>query len=354
MLLGTGVLGVAPLAATGSEGPDLSLPTHAHAPVRLSLPTGSAENARAALQVFVGDASACCTHRTPIAGQHQVSPDDIAFHPAFPFEPEQPYTVRVGDALVVFVVPRKTALTAPAVTAAYPSGAQLPANTLRFYLHFSTPMQPHRAHDFIRLVDANGKADPAAFMAFKQELWNRERTRLTVLLDPGRIKRGVAQNRTLGPALVDGQQYALVVEAGWPSADGRGTAPRFEHRFTVTGALRSRPRVDHWTITPPRRGGHDALLIGFDRAFDAAQARDAITVWDNPATPVPGEVQLDAGERGWRFVPHRPWASHQVEVRVDPRLEDVAGNNFRERLDHPNGEAAATPNTTRTLALPPA
>ena len=85
------------------------------------------------------------------------------------------------------------------VTAICPSAGTIPENTLRFYIHFSAPMQPHCATESIALVDAADVADGAAFMTFKQELWNEDRTRLTLLMDSRRIKRGVVKNVALGP-----------------------------------------------------------------------------------------------------------------------------------------------------------
>ena len=113
------------------------------------------------------------------------------------------------------------------MTDVYPSGDLLPENVLRFYVHFSEPMTPHLASDFVTLRDASGVADRAAFMKFKQELWNADRTRLTVLIDPGRIKRSVATNLDLGPALLEGERYSLTVDEGWPSADGSSVLPSF-------------------------------------------------------------------------------------------------------------------------------
>ena len=68
------------------------------------------------------------------------------------------------------------------VVGIYPSGDVLPENVLRFYIHFARPMKPHVAFDCIKLLDASGNADEAAFMRFKQELWNEDRTRLAVLV----------------------------------------------------------------------------------------------------------------------------------------------------------------------------
>ncbi len=65
-------------------------------------------------------------------------------------------------------------------------------------------------------------------MRFKQELWNEDLARLTVLIDPGRIKRNVATNVELGFALLAGRNYTLSVGAGWSSANSESVLPAFD------------------------------------------------------------------------------------------------------------------------------
>ena len=69
------------------------------------------------------------------------------------------------------------------VTQIQPSSSQTPENTLRFYLYFAQPMKPNVAFNYIKLVNAAGEEDNAAFMKFKQELWSADRKRLTLLMD---------------------------------------------------------------------------------------------------------------------------------------------------------------------------
>ena len=183
--------------------------------VRLSATTPDEVDPAERLQVFVGAADPCCEGRTPMAGRYALTDDTLAFSPAFGFDPSQDYTARVRTgqnehALYAFRLPHEVAAAPAAVTEVYPSGETLPENVLRFYIHFSTPMAPHVAFDYIKLRDSSGNADDAAFMRFKQELWNEDRTRLTVLIDPGRIKtRGRNQCRTRARAGVRAALYLV-------------------------------------------------------------------------------------------------------------------------------------------------
>jgi hypothetical protein len=52
------------------------------------------------------------------------------------------------------------------------------------------------------------------------ELWDRSMQHLTILVDPGRLKRGVGPNRELGPPLKVGDEYALVAGSGLVDLSG--------------------------------------------------------------------------------------------------------------------------------------
>lgn len=191
-------------------------------------------------------------------------------------------------------------------------------------------MQLHRVEAFIAL-------ERAAFMTFKQELWNPDRTRLMLLMDPGRIKRGVATNMELGQALEMGEQYAILVGAGWPGAAGQKLTPEFRSAFHVGNALRARPEISDWAISLPQIGTLQPLVIRFDRPYDRFKLTQAIALRNAAGQRLSGSVDVRANEMTWQFVPDEPWVDPQVTVVIDAVPEDVAGNNFREVLDHAVG-----------------
>ena len=327
---------------------DLTLPERPDAPVVLALDAvhGSAKPSEV-LQVFTGAPAACCDGKIPMAGRYRVEGRLVTFDPAFDLIEGQLYTVRsqktdnAAPRLTALEIRPTRATEAPRVVTIHPGGTILPANTLRFYIHFSTPMKPHVSTGFIKLLRADGTRDDAAFMSFKQELWSEDRKRLTLLMDPGRIKRGVAQNVRLGSALREGEQYSLVVEAGWPGATGAEDLAQFEKRFMVGPALRHLPSPDLWNVTPPRTGTRDPLILTFDRPFDHALLERTFAVQDNVGAPIPGTLSLHGDDTVWRFEPQLIWTDGDVQIRVDTTLEDVAGNNFRDLLDHSAGTVMA-------------
>lgn len=345
----------------------LILPLHANSNVKYEL-----QNAQAGidpsdvLQVYVDNNDLCCKGKSPIAGRYSIDERTVTFDPAFDFIEGQNYIVNIRDKgapdehtryLNEFTIRHDTNVATPEVIAIFPSGTNIPENTLRFYIHFATPMKPHFSAAYIRLLDAMGTPDTAAFMSFKQELWSEDRKRLTLLMDPGRIKRGVAQNLLLGPALLEGRSYSIVVEEGWPVANGTLEMPRFEKHFTVSKALRTLPDPDRWTIKPPRISTRDPLVIEFDRSFDHELLKSGITVLDNVGRPIQGAISISTQEKTWRFSRIGEWKYSQVHIVVDTQLEDVAGNNLIELLDHSVGSEVLEQISNQkviTLALKPA
>lgn len=333
----------------------VSLPQTGAEPVVVRLTATSPDQADPSerLQVFVAAAAICCEGRTPIAGRYDMTDDTLSFSPAFGFDPGQDYVARVWTrqnehALYAFRVPLETTAVPAAVTEIYPSGETLPENILRFYIHFSTPMAPHVAFDHIKLRDAVGTVDDAAFMRFKQELWNADRTRLTVLIDPGRIKRNVATNVELGPALRAGNEYTLSIEGGWPSADGTSVLPGFSKHFTVGEALRALPDVELWQAASPCLGSREPLSIIFDRQFDRHLLIREIRLIADDGRAIDGSIDVGDGEQSWSFTPTEIWSQEEIQLVVSPELEDVAANNFRDLLDH----VAAEGTEVRSISLP--
>jgi hypothetical protein len=220
------------------------------------------------------------------------------------------------------------------VEAIYPSGPEIPRNHLRFYLYFSEPMSEGFAADSIELRRRdNQQALPDALLFVGPELWDRERRRLTVLLDPGRIKRGLVPNAEGGYPLRQGIDVTLSVSSAWPDAQGRALRCGLERHYAVGADSRRLVDPRRWALSAPSAGSSEPLAVSFDRALDQALARSGLGVLDERGEDVAGHVALAEHERGWRFTPLRPWASGQYHLVVPPRLEDTAGNSVVRLFD---------------------
>src|SRR6185436_10043517 len=88
-------------------------------------------------------------------------------------------------------VPRAAKASRTMVENIYPTEERVPANLLRMYIVFTAPMSISQSASHLRLVDENGQTVSGAFLQLEEELWDPGRRRLTVLFDPGRVKRGL-------------------------------------------------------------------------------------------------------------------------------------------------------------------
>ena len=275
-----------------------------------------------------------------IAGRVETGRDSTRFQPAYAFLPGQSYRVRatVGGCSVAldttFTLHRATSAGRTRVIAVYPTATVLPMNQLKLYVHFSAPMRAGEAAAHARIVDdVTGRTIPDAFYSLDDELWDRSQTRLTLLFDPGRIKRGLRPNEELGLPLRAGHRYRLVLDQAWLDASGDTLAGGFEKRFDVVAPDRAAPRAATWAISTPRAGSLDTLSIAFHEPLDQALLERSFLVRDLLGKPLDGRSLVPVGETRWLFVPTRAWRAGRYAVDVDTDLEDLAGNNLRRLFD---------------------
>ena len=237
---------------------------------------------------------------------------------------------------------------APVVEALYPSGDRVPANHLKFYIHFSVPMRQGVFSDYCKLLKENG--EPVLEPFRETELWSEDGRRLTLWLHPGRQKKGVNLNTDFGPILSPELRYKLVIDGAWPSADGVASGKNTEKTFTATARATKQLDANDWKIQPPAAGSRLPLEIRFPSALDHALLMRCLRVAAKDGSPVAGEVSTAASECCWRFMPAQPWAAQAHQVMVDTILEDLAGNSlarpFEVDLSRP-----APPKMPDTLAL---
>jgi hypothetical protein len=291
--------------------------------------------------VFAGDS------RTPMLGTYSVGRGVLLFHPRFPVAPGTRYQGTFRGARFAIEVPRaKSALTH--VEHVYPSADVLPANTLRLYICFSEPMSIGDAAKHFRLFDDHGQGLPDTFL--DQELWDPQHTRLTVVLDPGRIKRGLAPNREAGSPIVAGRRYMLAIDREWQDAHGVQMAAGFERHFTGGPASRALPASDTWRLEIPKSGTRDALIVRFPVPMDYALLQEMLTV-----AGVAGEVGIGSDETEWRFTPAAAWHAGPYSLAADSNLEDIAGNHLNRAFDVDLRlpQPAASKTVTLPFTIPP-
>jgi hypothetical protein len=275
----------------------------------------------------------------PLAGEFTVAGDALRFTPRFPFIQGLGYSllVRLGDGpgFQEWRIRHPALLGPPTtrVTAIYPTAQELPFNLLKFYVHFSSPMSAGRVLRSISVRRAdNGEPLEDVFVVM-EELWDPERRRLTLLLDPGRIKRGLAPHEESGYPLAEGVGIVLTINASFRDAYGRPLVEKAERRYAIGAALRTRVNPKKWRIRNPRAGSQEMLLIDFERPLDQALLQHCLWVRDATGAPIPGQGFVGLREESWRFEPQSPWKKGRYAIAIDPRLEDLAGNSLTRVFD---------------------
>lgn len=197
-----------------------------------------------------------------VFGRYLVLEDGIRFIPHFPFERGLSYRAsfdpqplgrsELSDMLThEFSLPSERSDLPTEVKHIFPSSDYLPENLLRLYVFFSNSMQRGRVEAEISLLGPSGEPAPDVLYRAPVELWDMSVQCLTILLDPGRLKRGVGPNRELGPPLKFGQLYTLVVGEGMTDLFGRQLPGTVYKRFRVTDAVREPIAVEQWKFVPP-------------------------------------------------------------------------------------------------------
>jgi hypothetical protein len=271
--------------------------------------------------------------------------DEVQFLPHFPFERGMKYRFSfdprsMGEILTAepfeleFLIPSaEEEYPLTEVRRIFPSSDFLPENLLRFYICFSNPMRRGRALEQISLLDSDGHTVADALYRPPVELWDRSMQRLTVLLDPGRLKRWVGPNVALGPPLKAGQRYTLEIGSGMTDMYGSRLHEPFRKRFIAGDPVQERISIDTWTILPPAKGSRDALALSFPTPLDRALLFHTITIISTDGSIIEGQVGVDQSETLWRFIPASPWTESEYHIRVGSSLEDVCGNTITGAFD---------------------
>ena len=199
----------------------------------------------------------------------------------------------------------------------------VPRNLLRFSVRFSHPMSEGWAARCDPPGAVDGAVVPGVFLAMDPELWDAGRRRLTVLLDPARIKRGLAPHREAGYPLAEGEEVRLVVDEAFPDAEGRGLVAAAGATFRVGPDLRGRVRPGSWAVSAPRRrharapagplrpaagpGAGRAVPAGRGRARHGQRRprRPGVGLRARPAVDA-GTPSASSSTRRWRTSPATP------------------------------------------------
>lgn len=291
----------------------------------------------------------------PLIGTYAIERGALVFRPKYPISAGVRYRA-VFDGPGVrapieksFDGPTRPTTPSTRVERVYPSAAVLPSNQLRLFIYFSAPMSTGEAERRIHLLDASGQVLPGIFLP-GQELWDPKNRRLTMTFDPGRIKRDLISNRSMGPPIVEGRRYTLVIDRDWSDANNLPMTATFRKAFRGGPAVRQPPDPRTWKVTPPAANSRDPLVVGFGRPMNYALLQRMLKV-SGPRGEVAGAIGVEREESEWRFTPQGLWAAGGYTLVVDTSLEDLAGNKIGQPFDIDVFDRVTERITTTTTSL---
>lgn len=289
-----------------------------------------------------------------VMGSHTRTRSHVIFTPSLPFLSGQSYQVSWRDPQGhhhsrLVRLPVDNTLKAPKITFS-PHGVALPANALKFYLHFTEPMEQGVFLKKIRLLDSTGQIVAGPFR--ETELWSLDGTRLTVWFHPGRQKTGVNLNEEEGPVLVAGKTYQLTVDASWQSSAGRALDAAAIFTFPVSQADHVKPEPFRWKLDIPKVGSRAPLIITFDSPMDEAVVAAGLSLWHvQSKSDLTASVSIKTSPLHWIAEPSAEWQQGDYKLHISPQVEDLAGNNL-ERTFEFDLESGVSDLNTSPVMLP--
>ncbi len=289
----------------------------------------------------------------PMLGSYSRVDEQLIFAPRFPLSRGSRYraTLVLTSGKRVSVdhrVPRAKPPARAAVTRVFPSTDVLPANALKFYIHFSQPMRNGRAiFDRIHLLDEDGHEIPDPWR--RTELWTADDKRFTLWIHPGRIKRGVNLREDFGPVLKPDHSYTLLMSTDVLDAAGQPLTSEYRKAFRTTAEDHRRLRPGNWSLSSPQVGSRQPLTIDFGKPLDHALLQRCLEISNSAGQLLPGTWSTDRDETRAVFVPKNAWSNASLYLAVDGILEDLAGNTPLRAFDT---DLTSDENTTAVLRLP--
>ena len=267
-----------------------------------------------------------------ILGDWTITDDSIVFKPLIPLVRGFNYKILYREKVIGELnIPMPDASMKPKVLGIYPSTDTVPENLLKIYVEFSKPMTEGNALDYFKMISNDKDTLHQVFLDLQTELWNNDHTRLTIWLDPGRIKRDLIPNKELGNPLISGNHYRFVVDGGLVDGDGTALGEDYQKDFIVSTRDSIIPDTDNWNIHTPTVGTIEALKVNLKESLDYVLLNNAIRVLDEKRKPVEGKFQTSNKETELTFTPSSNWTKGNYYLEIESRLEDLAGNN----LNHP-------------------
>lgn len=267
----------------------------------------------------------------PLAGTTEATPDGLRFTPRFPPSPGTTYRL-IFDAFTAEFTVAKTPPAKPTeVTSIHPTADKVPENLLRVYLHFSAPMSRGEVYKFVKLLRDDGTEVKDAFLEIGEELWTADGKRVTLLFDPGRVKRGLKPREVAGPILETGKKYEVVVSKDWFDADGFPLKEEKRWKLAATDPDDTPVDPAKWKLSADPVTG---FTVRFDKPLDHALVQRLAWVVGPDGKKMDLPVMVADGQKVAAFgSKDTDWKPGKYKLVIDTRLEDVCGNRVGQAFE---------------------
>ena len=289
-----------------------------------------------------------------VLGSYEIIANRIVFVPRFPPDPAVSYRVLFDYQSMFKLLELKDAaphgnlidsiryqpIDRPRtfLTDIYPVIDTIPSNTLKLYLFFSQPMGFANPYDYINLIGPESQIIKNAFVEIPEGLWNEARTRLTLLFHPGRIKRGVGPNHSLGPVLAEGLQYELVIDKNWKDANGKNLVGKTSKKYHVSKERRNKIDRKDFYFSSSCPEDCQLLLVIKNTLIDIEMARNSIAIINSNQEVLDVQISYDDDGKSILFRSQGFYAGEKYMMSINPRLEDICGNSFYYVFDSEAGK----------------
>ena len=270
-----------------------------------------------------------------ILGKAVIDGKNKTFVPIIPFTGGETYQIlKEGRLHLEFNVPKAENQQPPKLLGIYPKLQTLPENLLKMYFVFDTPMQQSQSTlKFIKVFEKESGSEVDIFLPLENELWNAERTQLTLWLDPGRIKKDLIPNKEKGIPIKEGNSYEIVIDSTLQNHNGIALGKQYTKRFLVGKRDQEIPSISQSDITPPEASTGQGLGIRFSESLDYLSIPGMIRIYNDDDKLVAGSFLTSKKATSTLFVPKKKWKKGSYTIVIDSKLEDLAGNNFNRLFD---------------------
>ncbi len=270
----------------------------------------------------------------PILGRWSKVEEKVVFRSAVPLTPSYRYLLKENNEVIDTLVAGVSRGRTPKLLSVYPRCDTVPENLLKVHLVFDQAMGELHSQQFITVTNSLGDSLDRFFLDLNPELWSEDQTSLTLWLDPGRIKRGLGPNQAYGMPMQQGRRYQIQIAPSWRAKNGRSLNAGFSKIYYAGAADRTKPDPARWTLDVPARNTTHPLHLCFLEHLDLPLLQECISIYRKRKT-VAGKIIVDTEANAGSFYPTSLWEPGTYEIRVEVRLEDLAGNNLTRLFDQP-------------------